>query len=130
MLADVVVGLHLAFVLFAVLGGLLVIRWKRVVWLHIPAVVWAALIEFAGWICPLTPLENRFRALGGGSGYAGGFVDHYILPVLYPSGLTRQVQFALGAFVVLINLAIYGYLLRGRATTRSQERTGNGDASE
>jgi hypothetical protein len=111
-LADLVVVIHLAFVLFAVLGGLMVLRYRRLVWIHVPAVLWAALIEFLGWVCPLTPLENHLRVLSGGSGYAGGFVDHYVLPVLYPGGLTRQLQIGLGAFVLAINLAVYGYVLR------------------
>jgi hypothetical protein len=110
-LADVVVVVHLAFVLFVVLGALLVLRWRWVVWLHVPAAVWGALIEFRGWVCPLTPLENRLRALGGAAGYPGGFVQHYILPVLYPGELTRTVQIVLGVFVVAMNVAVYGWLL-------------------
>jgi hypothetical protein len=107
MLADVVVGFHAGFVLFVVLGGLLVLRWPRVVWLHLPAAVWGALIEFAGWVCPLTPLENRLRQAGGTAEYAGGFIEHYLLPVLYPAGLTRGVQYVLGACVVVLNAAVY-----------------------
>jgi uncharacterized protein DUF2784 len=112
MLADLVVALHFAFVLFVVLGGLLVLRWPRLAYLHIPAAIWGVLIEFAGWICPLTPLENALRVRAGEAGYQGSFVEHYILPVLYPSALTRNVQFLLGALVLALNLAIYGYLLR------------------
>jgi hypothetical protein len=100
------------FVLFVVLGGLLVLRWPRLAWLHLPAAVWGALIEFAGWICPLTPLENRLRRAGGTAGYAGGFVEHYLLPVLYPVGLTRGVQYVLGAGVVLVNAAVYWWVFR------------------
>ena len=118
LLADLVVLVHLAFVVFAVAGAVLVLRWRWVAWVHLPAVVWAALIEFAGWICPLTPLENRLRTLSGGAGYRGGFIEHYILPVLYPSGLTRAVQIFLGSVVVVINLGIYSWLViravRGR----------------
>ena len=112
MLAEAVVLLHLGFVLFVIFGGLLAFRWRRAPWLHVPAAVWGALIEFAGWICPLTPLENWLRRLGGQSGYQGGFVEHYILPVLYPRGLTRNVQVLLGTLVVLFNLAIYLMLRR------------------
>ncbi|MGD8699270.1 MAG: DUF2784 domain-containing protein, partial [Gemmatimonadales bacterium] len=101
LLADLVVLVHLAFVVFAVAGAVLVLRWRWVLWLHLPAVVWAALIEFAGWICPLTPLENRLRILSGGAGYRGGFIEHYLLPILYPSGLTRGVQVMLGSFVIV-----------------------------
>ncbi|HET9151332.1 MAG TPA: DUF2784 domain-containing protein [Gemmatimonadales bacterium] len=112
MLAEAVVLLHLGFVLFVIFGGLLAFRWRRAPWFHLPAAAWGALIEFAGWICPLTPLENWLRRLGGQSGYQGGFVEHYILPVLYPRGLTRNVQVLLGTLVVLFNLAIYLMLRR------------------
>ncbi len=111
-LADLVLVAHFAFVVFAVVGALLVLRWRWVAWLHLPAVVWAALIEFAGWICPLTPLENWLRELGGSAGYESGFVEHYILPVLYPGGLTREVQIVLGLLVLAVNVGIYGWLLR------------------
>jgi hypothetical protein len=90
---------------------LLVLRWRRIAWFHLPAAVWAALIEFQGWICPLTPLENWLRARGGGTGYETGFVEHYIIPVLYPAGLTRELQIILGLVVAGVNLAIYGWLL-------------------
>jgi hypothetical protein len=109
-LADIVLVLHLGFVLFVVLGGLLVLRRPWVVWLHVPAAVWGALIMFAGWVCPLTPLEKRLRRLGGEAGYEGGFVEEYVLAILYPSGLTRTHQIVLGALVLAINLAIYGRL--------------------
>jgi hypothetical protein len=112
MLADLIVVVHSAFVVFVVLGGLLVLRWPRVAYLHIPAAIWGVLIEFAGWICPLTPLENSLRVRAGGTGYEGGFIENYILPVLYPAALTRGVQLVLGGLVLALNLAIYGYLLR------------------
>ena len=111
-LADLVVLVHFAFVLFVVLGGLLVLKWKRLAWVHVPAFLWGALIEFAGWICPLTPLENWLRVKGGVTGYRSGFIEHYILPVLYPTLLTRRLQIALGLFVLGVNLGIYGWLLR------------------
>ncbi len=107
LLADAVLVLHLAFILFVVLGGLLVLRAPRLAWLHLPTVAWAALIEFFGWICPLTPLENRLRELGGEQGYAGGFIAHYLTALIYPAGLTRNLQHLLGALVVAINLAVY-----------------------
>ncbi len=106
--ADLVVLTHFTFVLFVVFGALLALRWPRVIFLHLPAAIWGALIEFQGWICPLTPLENRLRSLGGQAGYAGGFIEHYLLPLLYPSGLTRTMQFTLGAVVVAINGLLYG----------------------
>jgi hypothetical protein len=107
MLADLVVILHFAFVLFVLFGGLLALRWPRVMYLHLPAALWGAFIELAGGICPLTPLENSLRRGAGLPGYQGGFVEHYILPVLYPAGLTRDVQLVLGAIVIGVNLAIY-----------------------
>ncbi len=111
-LADLVVGLHFLFVLFVVLGGLLLLKWPGLVWVHLPAAVWGALIELRGWICPLTPLENRFRARAGDAGYEGGFIEHYILPVLYPGDLTRDIQLVLAAVVIVLNLGIYGYVFR------------------
>jgi len=119
-LADLVIVVHLAFVLFAVFGGLLVLRWKRCAWLHVPCVVWAALIEFAGWLCPLTPLENWLREKGGAIAYRSGFVEHYILPILYPAVLTRRLQIALGLIVLGINLGIYGWVLYRVAKTRGK----------
>ena len=107
LLADFTVLLHLAFILFAVLGGLLALRRPRVAWVHLPAAAWAAAIELGGWICPLTPLENALRVRAGEAGYGGGFVEHYLLPLIYPAGLTREIQFALAGFVLLVNIAIY-----------------------
>jgi len=117
-LADAVVLVHLAFILFVAAGGLLVLRWPRLAWVHVPAVVWGALIE--GWICPLTPLENRLRAAAGEAAYAGGFIDRYIMPIVYPDGLTRGTQLALGIAVIAVNLLIYGRLVirRKRRSTR------------
>lgn len=109
--ADAVVLLHLGFVLFVVTGGLLVCKWRWIALLHLPAVIWAVLLEFYGWLCPLTPLELSLRAAGGQAGYSGGFVEHYILPVLYPAELGRPLQFAMGSFVIVINIALYGWLL-------------------
>lgn len=110
-LADLVLVVHLTFVLFVVLGGLLVLRWPRAAWVHVPAAIWGVLIEYTGWICPLTPLENSFRARGGEAGYSGGFIAHYIQPLLYPAGLTRGTQIVLGTFVLLLNLSAYGIML-------------------
>lgn len=110
-LADLVLVLHLGFVVFVVLGGLLVLRWPAIMALHIPAAVWGVMIEFTGWLCPLTPLENWLRVRGGELGYSGGFIEHYIQPVLYPSGLTRGIQIALGTLVVLLNLTAYSIVL-------------------
>jgi len=108
LLAEAVVLLHFAFVAFAVAGGLLVLRWRRVALLHLPALAWAAFVEFSGRTCPLTPLENALRAASGEAGYAGGFVEHYLLPLLYPADLTRELQWTLGGGLVVFNLAVYG----------------------
>jgi len=108
LLAEAVVLLHFAFVAFAVAGGLLVLRWPRVALLHLPALAWAAFVEFSGRTCPLTPLENTLRAASGEAGYAGGFVEHYLLPLLYPADLTRELQWTLGGGLVVFNLAVYG----------------------
>ena len=120
-LADAIVVAHLAFVFFVLLGGLLVLRWPRLGLVHVPAVVWGVWIEVSGWICPLTPLENWLRRRGGGAGYASSFVEHYVVPLLYPAGLTRDRQWLLAAVVVLINAAVYALVLgrRGRGATRS-----------
>jgi hypothetical protein len=109
--ADAVVILHLAFVIFVVAGGLLVCKWRWIAWLHVPAVVWAVLLEFNGWLCPLTPLEIEMRAAGGQAGYAGGFIEHYILPVLYPAALDAKLQLAIGVFVIVMNIVVYGWVL-------------------
>lgn len=123
-LADLVVGLHLVFVVFVVAGGLLVLRWPKVAYLHIPAALWGAAIEFAGWVCPLTPLENSLRRQAGESGYSTGFIEHYLLPILYPSALTRDIQLLLGVLVIGVNVAIYGYVFRRRSGPRVDlERT-------
>jgi hypothetical protein len=113
-LADAVVVLHFGFVLFVVLGGMAVLRWRRAALVHLPCAAWGALIEFGGWICPLTPLENHLRALGSRPGYAGGFVEHYITRVMYPPGLTREMQVAIGIFVIAINLLFYWLAFGGR----------------
>jgi hypothetical protein len=109
--ADVLVLLHLSFVLFVVCGGLLVYRWPRWAWAHVPAFIWGALIEFNHWVCPLTPLEQRLRVVAGEDGYSGGFVEHYVLPVLYPAGLTPAGQLTLGLLVLGVNALVYGFWL-------------------
>ena len=110
------------FVLFVVLGGLVVLRWPRLAYLHLPAATWGVLIEFAGWICPLTPLEQSLRLKAGEQGYSGSFIEHYVLPLLYPSALTRTIQVALGIIVIAVNLGIYGYLIRSRRSLRPLRR--------
>jgi len=117
-LADAVVVSHLAFIAFVLAGGVLVITWRRrVAWLHLPAVAWAAYAEFTATICPLTPLENALRLRAGQSGYAGGFVEHYLIPIIYPAGLTPNAQGVLGAVVIAVNLLFYAIAWR-RASPR------------
>jgi hypothetical protein len=124
-LADVVVALHLAFVLFVALGGFLALKWRRAAWFHIPAALWGALIEFAGWECPLTPLENWLRRLGGEAGYQTSFIERYLLPVIYPASFTRTLHIALGFLVLGVNLAIYGIIWRRQALSRGHRRISN-----
>ena len=116
-LADFVVLLHMAFVLFAALGGVLVFKWRRVARFHIPAALWGALIEFAGWICPLTPLENWLRRRGGEAGYQTGFIDRYLIPLIYPAPFSRSLHVVLGLLVLCVNLVIYWRLWRRSPST-------------
>jgi len=109
-LADLIVLLHVAFVLFVLFGGFLSVKWPRAMWLHVPAATWGAVVEFTGSTCPLTPLENRLREQSGHSLYRSDFITHYILPILYPDDLTRELQTALGTTVLLLNAALYGWL--------------------
>jgi len=116
--ADLLVLFHLVFIIFVITGGFLVLKWRWVILLHLPAVVWGALIEFQGWMCPLTPLEQRLRQAAGEKGYAGGFIEHYVLPVIYPQALTADIQIVLGSFVILINLVAYTWVLVHMARNR------------
>jgi hypothetical protein len=111
-LADIIVLIHLLFIIFVVSGGLLGFYKKWTVWVHIPAAVWGALVELTGWFCPLTPLENRFRISGGAVGYEGSFVEQYIIPLIYPENLTRNTQIAMGISVIVINAVIYFFLIK------------------
>ena len=117
--ADAVVIFHFCFVAFVVTGGLIVLRWRRVAWLHLPAVAWGVYVEFSGRLCPLTPLENSLREWGGRDTYQEGFVDHYIMPVLYPEGLTHELQIWIGCAIFLINAVCYSvFLYRYQAARR------------
>lgn len=119
LLADTLVVLHLAFIVFALGGALAVARWPRLAWLHVPAMVWAVLVELNSWICPLTPWEQALRAAGGQPRYEGGFVEHYVLPVLYPAVLTPHIQWVLALVVIVVNAALYAWVIR-----RSRARPG------
>ena len=112
--ADAVLAAHFSFVLFVVFGGLLVLRWPKIAFLHVPAALWGVAIEYAGWICPLTPLENALRVRAGEYGYQGDFIARYLLPVLYPEGLTREAQMVLGSAALLFNIGIYAIVWRRR----------------
>lgn len=114
LLADLTLVVHFLFIAFVIAGGFLAIRWPRLAWVHLPCAVWGALIEFAGWICPLTPLENMLRLAGGESGYAGGFVDRYLLPLIYPGGLTHEIQVILGVSAIALNVVAYTVVIRRR----------------
>ncbi len=122
LLADLVLIVHLAFVVFVLCGGLLVLRWLWIAWLHVPAIAWGAVVEFRGWICPLTPLENWLRAQGGDISYRSDFVAQYLLPVLYPGDLTRDLQLLLGTVVIVLNAAVYWWLwqMQARGASRNQ----------
>jgi hypothetical protein len=119
-LADLVVLGHLAFIVFVVLGGALARRWRWIPWVHLPALLWGALLEFCGWMCPLTPLENWLGRAGGAPEYPGSFVEQYVLPIVYPAALTRELQVALGLFVCLVNAAIYFHLWHRRHSAPSR----------
>lgn len=118
-LADGVVVVHGLFVAFVMLGAFLALRWRWLVWLHVPAVIWGILIEYAGWICPLTPLENSLRARAGETAYSGDFIQHYLLGALYPHGLTRTTQYVLGSIALLVNLVAYTLVIRKRTRERA-----------
>lgn len=124
--ADLLVVIHLAFVVFVVAGGFLLARWPRLIWLHLPAAVWGATIEFSGGICPLTPIENRLRVRGGGDAYSGDFVEHYLLPLLYPAQLTPGFQFWLGVGVVVVNVLTYALAWRAWRRRSAAGRRGTG----
>jgi hypothetical protein len=121
-LADAVFVLHVAFVLFVIIGGFAVLRVPWLAWLHVPAISWAVLAQYADWTCPLTPLENALREQGGEAPYSGGFLAHYLSPLLYPAGLTRRHHVLLGTLVAMLNLGIYARLRSRRP--RSSARVG------
>ena len=113
-LADSVFLLHVSFIVFVIVGGFLAIRWHWLPWIHLPAAAWATTLEFGGWVCPLTPLENWLRQRSGEAGYPGGFIEQYLIPIVYPTGLTLDIQVYLGLGVLLINGVAYSLVWRGR----------------
>ena len=117
-LADLVVVLHLGFILFAIGGGFLALPWPRAPWFHIPVLAWAALIEFMGWVCPLTPLENWLREQGGRAVYERGFIEHYVVPIVYPPELTVEIQWVLAVLLLAVNAAVYSWALHRRRNRR------------
>ena len=119
--ADLVLAVHLGFIVFVILGGLLVLRFPKIMYLHIPAAIWGAFVEISGRICPLTTWENDLRQSAGESGYAESFVEHYLVPIIYPAGLTRDIQLALAGIVVIANIVIYGCLLYRWTRSRAVE---------
>ena len=127
MAADLILVIHLGFIVFVVLGGLLILRYRWIAYVHIPAAIWGAFVEISGRVCPLTIWENSLRRSAGDSGYAESFVENYILPVIYPAGLTRSVQFAIAGLVIVSNVVIYGWLLY--RCKRSSEMTKNSRCS-
>ena len=122
LLADLVLIVHLAFVVFVLWGGLLVLKWRWIAWLHLPAAVWGAVVEFTGWICPLTPLENRLREQGGEASYRSDFIAEHLLPLLYPEDLTRDLQLLLGTGVVVLNAVVYWGLWQMQMRRVSRKR--------
>lgn len=110
-LADMIVIIHMFFILFTVFGGLLVIKYPRVAYIHIPVFIWGAVVEFCNIICPLTPWENYFRELGGAERYASDFIEKYLIPVIYPAGLNVKIQFILGCLVILVNAVVYSIIV-------------------
>jgi hypothetical protein len=121
--ADLVLVLHLAFIAFVIVGGLLVLRYRWFVFVHIPAALWGAFVEISGRICPLTIWENSFRRSAGESGYADSFIEHYLLPIIYPAGLTRSVQLWLAGIVIVANVVIYAWLLYRWKKPRTTEKS-------
>ncbi len=125
-MADLVLVAHLAFVAFVALGGLLVWRWRRLAWIHVPVALWGMAISYVGFTCPLTPLENWLRKLGGRAGYQGGFIEHYVTAALYPAGLTREAQLVLGTAVLALNLVVYWRVVAVSRRERRRAASGAG----
>jgi len=113
-LADLVLVIHALFIIFVILGGLLVLHWRVIIWPHLPAVAWAVLLEVFGWLCPLTPLEQWLRRAAGTASYSGSFIEHYLVPFIYPAWLTRTAQLYIAAALIIINILVYWFVFRQR----------------
>ena len=122
-LADLLVLFHLVFILYVIAGALLIFKWPKTLWLHLPSCFWGMTVEFTGWICPLTPWEIGLRRLAGEEGYTGSFIEHYLIPIIYPSGLTREVQMVLGGTVLIVNLSLYTLILIKRRNRKTPENS-------
>ena len=122
-LADLLVVFHLVFILYVIAGALLIFKWPKTLWFHLPSCFWGMTVEFTGWICPLTPWEIRLRRLAGEEGYSGSFIEHYLIPIIYPSGLTREVQMVLGGTVLIVNLSLYTLILIKRRNRKTPENS-------
>jgi hypothetical protein len=127
--ADALVVVHFGFIAFVLCGGLLLFRWPRLGWLHVPAALWAVLLELFHLPCPLTPWEQQLRLAAGGAGYSGGFIPHYLLPLIYPAGLTPDIQLVLAGIVITVNALVYGLLVRKRWTARGRRVTQEDDGT-
>ena len=122
-LADLVMFFHLVFILYVIAGALLIIKWAKTLWLHLPSCFWGMTVEFTGWICPLTPWEIQLRRLAGEEGYTGSFIEQYLIPIIYPSGLTREIQMLLGSIVLIVNLSLYILILIKRRKRKIPENS-------
>ena len=122
-LADLLVVFHLVFILYVIAGALLITKWAKTLWLHLPSCFWGMTVEFTGWLCPLTPWEIRLRRLAGEEGYTGSFIEQYLNPIIYPSGLTREVQMVLGGTVLIVNLSLYTLILIKRRKRKTLENS-------
>ena len=120
-LADLLVLFHLVFILYVIAGALLIFKWPKTLWLHLPSCFWGMTVEFTGWICPLTPWEIRLRRLAGEEGYTGSFIEHYLIPIIYPSGLNREIQMLMGCIVLIVNLSLYTLILIKRRKRKTPE---------
>ena len=122
-LADLLVVFHMVFILYVMAGALLIFKWPKTLWLHLPSCFWGMTVEFTGWICPLTPWEIQLRILAGEEGYTGSFIKQYLIPIIYPSGLTREVQMVLGGTILIVNLSLYTLILMKRRKRKTPENS-------